>query len=426
MQNEPMDIYKKTRNIFIVDLSVVYTIGALCSGGFLAALLRYAGFTDQINGLISSIPYGAAVFQLIGAALVGLSSNKKHFIILGVSIHRLSLALIYFIPLFGNNNSFQQVLIIVFFSLAYIANSLISPEISTWLMNSTPSRMRSQYFSTREQLSLIYVATITIVASFIMDRFSEKGAYKIAFAIIGMIILVNSIVNIMSLSKGLFPEHQQDIKKITRKSLVQPIRDRKFHKVLVVLILWQVAFQVWQPFAGIYLINDLNVSYSLLGIVAVICSFEKAFAVKLWGRLLSRMSWSKALFYAMIFYIAATLMFFSLNEQNASWLYVAHSIVANIAWSVLGISLTNIQYENADPAQMPSYIGFAAAISGIIGFMAATAGAFLYSFINNKDLIVNGMQSLCLISVVTSTSMCIFIHFRFKHKTQAEAEEVPG
>lgn len=407
------ELYQKTRQIFYIDLSVFFIAITLSSGGYLAALFSHMGMPDEITGLVAAVPVAAAVFQLIGAMTIGLFKNKKFVLLLGSALHRFSLAFIFFVPLFGAPNLFYQILIVSIFALGNFAVMFVTPEYSTWLARVTPVDQRSRYFSAREQIGLLSVAVASLLASTILKKFTAMNAYKIAFAGIGVILLAGAIINLVSLTKATLPLGEEKKVKISRQDLVRPLKDKKYTKVVLLLILWQGVSQIWLPFSGIYLINEIGIDYALLGIVGMICSFEKAILVKLWGRLVSRTSWAKVLLFAMLFFAAGTLTFMMITSENASWLFIVHAIIINVAWSVLGIALLNIQYENADTEHLTNYIGLVGALGGLCAFLVAALGSVLYYSVNSMDVVLNGMQFLCAISLGLTVWMCLHLYLKF-------------
>ncbi len=416
MLRQTDDKMKKAQVGFIVDMCVMFIFNTICAGSFLAGLLKYTNISDEMTGLISAIPVSSSFFQLIGAITIGSMKNKKFAISLGIILHRISMSIMFFVPVFFGSSNMSLNIIVALYIIGHFANALISPEYNSWVINVTSDEMRADFFGIRERNALVCAAVSSIATSLVLDKFNALNLQLVAFSIIGFYLLISAVINIVVILKMYMPNKDNYHGKFKLSDITKPLKDRKFRNVLVLQILWQASCLIWIPFTGVYLINNLKANYSLIGIVAVVVSFEKAIFVRHWSKFVIKSTWAKVYLYALMIYGASTVLFIFLTPGNVNWLYIIQSFIGNIAWSIFGIALFNVQVENIDDDNPSIYFGLGGAVSSIGGFLSAYFGSKVYYFVNSGDFIINGMQALCLLSILFVILICLHLKFSIINK----------
>lgn len=414
LSDEEKNTYNARKN-FIVDNIAAYIIISICAGSYLAGLLNYSGVSVEYNGLILSIPVLSTFFQFFGAIISKKIKSQKKMVVIGIGFQRIALAMVFFYPLITGPGTITIVLVVITYALAFFVGTAAGPASGNWLINFVPQNIRGGYFSKREKYSLLGIAISTVFTGIVLDKSQEAGYFAWGFALIGVFLLSVAIIDIVHLMK--IHEVIEDKKKsrIGIHSILEPLKDKTYIKVIIMLIFWQLSTQIAIPFLGIYYIETIGMEYTLIGIVTLVITFEKAVIVSRWGRFADRTSWDFVLKIAVLIYAVSKIMLIFLSPSNYLWMFPFSMIVGNIAWSVLGISLINIQFQYANPDNMVIYIGVSGSLSGISGFMAALAGAKILSVFKGKDLIVNGNQFLLILSSLFALTLTYYIHKSMKH-----------
>lgn len=402
----------KIRNGFLIDIVVIFIMNTICAGSYLAGLMQYAGVSEELVGLITAVPVMAAVFQVLGAAIVGAMPNKKRAVCLSIGAHRVLMALFFLIPVFFGNTRLSQLLTVVAYTVGHFAQAFGTPAFSTLLVRVTPEEIRSSYLSRRERYGLIAAAIAALVGSYLLDELGLRGLQRLAFLVIGLLLLVGAVINVLAICRMDMPT-RGTVKRVSIVGLTAPLREPGYRKVIWLLILWQVANQCWSPFNGVYLLNSMHVSYTLLGVVVVICSFEKALLVKYWGRFVSHTSWEIALTWTMAVYAVSTLMYLLITPDNVGWMFITQQIVGNIAWSFLGIGLFNIQCRYIADEDKSVHLGVGAAISGMAGFLATMAATPVYAAVNRAGWFLNGQQVLAVVGAGCAVVIVVLLYRGF-------------
>ncbi len=417
---------ERGRRNFVIDNISIYIISSICAGSYLAGLLKYAGVPAEINGLILAIPVLAAAFQIVGAALSQRLNAQKAFVVTGIAIQRVCMSVIFIYPLLFGPGAATAALIIVTYAAAFIAGTAAGPSASNWLVSLVPARLRARYFSMRERLSLLFVAAAMVSVSPVLDRFKQAGSIVTGFAVVGFFLLAVSIVDIVYVAQTYEPASGLAKGRFTFQSILEPLRDKAFARVIVVLILWQISAQICIPYLGLYFIDNIGISYTAIGVVAFAVTIEKALIVNVWGRFADRTSWGHVIKIAILIFAASQILFIFLTRGNAGWFYPAAAVVANVAWSVLNIAFFNFQFHFVNPARSTAYIGVSGAISGTSGFLAALAGSFLLGAVNRSGFPFGGQRVLLLISGLMSGALVLYMHRRFPRQEAAKEDNAAG
>ena len=403
-----------SRNYFIIDNVSIYIIATICAGSYLAGLLKYVGIPPEINGIILAIPVLAGIFQILGAIVSQRLRTQRRFVLYGTAIYRICLSIVFLYPLLLGPTLFCALMIVVTYAIGYFVGTAISPASSNWLIKLVPTRIRGDYFSKRERLSLIGIAVATIVVSVILDKSKELDLPALGFAVTGILLLAVAITDISYMAKAYEPETVFVKRKFEFRSLLEPILDKKFVKVIVIYILWQISAQISIPYLGIYYIDTIKMNYTFIGTVSLIVTIEKVLIVKYWGKLADRTSWDYVLKLALLFYSTYLTMQIFLSSTNYAWMYPTMLIIGNVAWSVLGIALFNIQFQFINQERIPVYIGVCGAISGLTGFCTALIGSVILKTVNAMSLPFNGYQVLICIAALAGFALSFYIHKKVK------------
>ncbi len=404
------------RRYFIIDNISIYIITTVCAGSYLAGILKFVGVPPEINGIILSIPVLAGLFQTVGAIISQRLHSQKQLVVFGSAVHRICLAMVFLYPLLFGPTMLCVLLIIVTYATGYFVGTAISPASSNWIVNLVPPESRGGYFSKRERYSLTGIAVATMVVSLILDKFKLIGHVAWGFAVVGVILMAVAVFNIIHLAKIYEPESMSAKRKFSFKSLMEPLFDKKFGKVIMVFILWQTSVQIAIPFLGIYYIDTIKMDYTIIGVVALIVTVEKILIVSRWGKYADKTSWDNVLKVSLLFYAAGQALQIFLSSSNFIWLYPMALIIGNVAWSVLGIALFNIQFQFINPENATLYIGVCGTISGLLGFGIALLGSKILTVVNALMLPFSGYQVLIFLSSLFGFILSLYIHKKMKRE----------
>lgn len=400
----------KSRQYFVIDNISIYIIVSICAGSYLAGLLKYAGVSAQLNGMILSLPVLAGIFQLIGAVISQKLHTQRIFILTGVTVHRICLSILFLYPLLLGPTKLCIVMIVITYATGFFVGTAVGPAAGNWLICLVPQNIRGSYFSRREKFSLFGVAAATLIVSVILDKAKAMEAIAWGFAVVGVLLLTVAAVDIAHMAKIHEPALSCSGNSIKLTTFLEPLRNIKFLKIIFVFVLWQATTQIAIPFMGIYYIENIKMNYTMIGTVSLIVTLEKALIVGWWGKYADRTSWDHVLKVAIGIFSFSQAMQVFLSASNAIWLYPLAQLIGNIAWSVFGIAFFNIQYQFLDPKKATVYIGVCGTISGILGFATALGGSWILTLVSGSGLPFSGYQVLIALSSLIGFVLFFFMH----------------
>ncbi len=188
----------RTRQGFTIDYVVQLTTLNVCSGIYLAGLLKFMGISTSMNGTVLALPILGGLFQIVGPILLSNIKNDKPFLIMGSFIGKLCLAIVFFAPIIFGSSIPGAIFAIGIFALGHATLSTITPAINNWLMIVTPMHKRSAFFTFRERVGLASMAIAMLIGSAMLDIFVTPEQQPIGFAIIGAVLVLYSVADLVA------------------------------------------------------------------------------------------------------------------------------------------------------------------------------------------------------------------------------------
>jgi Na+/melibiose symporter-like transporter len=406
--------YKKSRVAFTIDGATSATIAALVANTYLSGFLQHIGVSTTTNGIINALASLAATIQPFGAAFAQRYKKRKPLVSAGAIIHRSLFTLMFFVPLFIKDVRARVVAVTIMFTMAHFIGAFITPAASNWLISLTPQRVRGKYYSIRELYSLIVVSAITLMAGMILDK--TQGERQTGFVLLGVIVGILTVVNFISLAQVMEPESLEETTKGVRLwSVIKMVLGSKgFRPILIMHIIYSMGIQIAVPFNGIYLVDTVKLSYTLISIVGFAASILKALIVRKWGRLADRTSWANVCKLSIGILGTSHVLCIFLTPSTGRWVYPITAMLSNIGWAAIGIAILNVQYDYAPLKGRTMYIGVCAAATGLLGFSGVFIGSWILGMIERLGPMffgeqIHGQQILMLLSGIILISCSIYI-----------------
>lgn len=416
--NEPLTEidYQKSRTYSIFEGSFARTIFNLTSGAFLAGFAGYLGAGDSFNGIIAAIPVLAGVIQLFSPIVFEKMEKRKHIVMLLCLIHRLLLGFMVFIPFIVKGQSARLAMVAAVYFISYLAVSFINPAASGWIIDLTPENIRGKYFGTRESYMLGAATVFTLIMGRVLDIYKDKGNEYGGFIVMFSFVIVLAVGNFVSFS--LMKEKPVKINKTglnLSKVITIPLKDKKFRKIVMLFIFWNIAVQIGGPFFAIYMVTGLKLSYTYIMAVVMIGTLTNTLLVRIWGRMADRKSWVFVIKLSILMLAFTHFVWLFINPSTSLIMVPLMNIAGGAAWAGIGISAFNIQFIYSPEEGRTVYIGFNAAFSGLIGFLSTLAGSALLLLLGGFKISISGftigsMQVVFAISGILLAACAAYIH----------------
>jgi MFS family permease len=431
---ESKEELKKSRIFFTIDGATALTIMQLAGGAFLATLLSTLGISDSKNGTISSLAVLACIFQPVATILTRNLKKFKLFVCFTAITQRLLFTFIFFIPFLNLQSDIKIWLFVFCFLMAHIMLQMGAPAAQDWIASLVPQKLRGKYFGIRDLTSVFVISISMLVSGVILDYFKNNNNILTAFMVIGIIILVLTIINIISLSlisepkysdvnergKELHGRLAKNSHKNHNSSFLSDLggvfKDKRFKKVLILNIIWNISLFISATYNAIYLFKELSLPYTFIMTVVFIVNIIRIFVTTIWSKLGDKYGMARILKYAFLFLGINYLVLAFTVPQNAYIMFCIGSVFGAIAWGFIGVGILGVQLDYTPIKKRIAYMSINSSIAGICGFIFSVIGGFILNYIQAVKptifgKVIYGQQILNLISFFVIIITILYIKF---------------
>lgn len=415
---------EKTRLLGIIEGASARAIFNLTSGAFLVGLLKYIGADDTTLGYILAIPVLAAVIQFLSPIILESLHYRKKIITIGSFIHRFLLSILIGIPFLPVGVSFKLWLSGILFFISYLSVSFVNPAISNFYVSIVPQNIRGRYFGKRESYILVITTVVSLVLGKVLDAFKDAQQELWGHIIIYSVILILTAINCLCFvrMKEVPLTHSKERIKI-KEIFTIPLKSKPFSVYFIMSIIWNVAIQIGGAYFGVYQVSDLKMNYTTITLLGMVFSVAYILSASIWGKFADRTSWTITTLLA-LGVLGLTHFLWFITFENSSWvvpIITIASISGGIAWSGVNVALFNLQFDYSPAEKRTVYIGFNAAVSGVIGYLAAIVGAQLVKAFGGNPVTFlsihfNIKQILFLISSVLLITCTLYVYVFMRKK----------
>jgi len=272
----------------IIEGVFAHTFANLIGTIFLPAFALLLGAGSFEIGLLAAIPFLATLAQFSGAALVERIGNPKLVAISFAFAARFLwlpiVVLIYY--LHETDPALLLIIFMIFFVLYHTLGSMSGVAWLSWMASLVPEEIRGRFFGLRNSVLGLVTIIITLVGGRFLDwyRSSFSDASPIgAFEIIFSLALVCGLISVAFLMR-------KPAVALMRQPAIHP-RGRfheiwghiNFRKMLRFALFWSFSVNFASPFFIVYMLQDLHLSYTYIGLMAVLSAIADLVGMGFWG-----------------------------------------------------------------------------------------------------------------------------------------------
>lgn len=418
--------YESSRNISIFEGCTARIVFNLTSGAFLAGYARFLGADDAFNGIIGAISVLAGVAQLFSPIYFEKLEKRKLQVAILNFLHRFILGLMVFIPLIAFGRTSRLMLLSIIFFVAHLAVSFANPAASGILIDLTPENIRGRYLGRRESYLIASGTIFALVLGRVMDMFKARGNEYGGFVVTFSVILLLSFANFFFWSRMKEPNIKRRRTTYRVKQIITiPLKNSGFRKVIIFFVIYNIGLQVGGPFFSVYMVTGLKLDYTYIMLMSMLSTITSVILVRVWGKVADNRSWDFVLKYAILLLGITHFTWLFVNNSTAFILVPILHIISGTAWAGIGISTFNIQFIYSPEDGRTVYIGFNAALGGLMGFLGTLLGSVLLVVFENMGLHISslklgGMQVLFSISGILLALCSAYAHSFIKQPVVQE------
>lgn len=353
----------------------------LVTGNFLIGLILYLGGSDYEIGLATAIPSFIGIVQVPGAVWGQSLPYFKKFIAPGGLIWRLLYVPLVFLPFMPISNSAKLFVLIAFIGIAAAAVQLVNPTYNDWLAKLVPATSRGWYFSKRTLIATVAGVAAGFGGGVALDAFrvakNEGMGYSVIFGF-GVLFAAISMVFFLRMKESVRENPVKANLRESLRSMAKPWQDRNYRQILI----FSGLFMASQTFAGGFFTafarESLDISFTLLQVIAVAHAIGTVAFVRIWGYLADKYGNKPILTLTTLgTVITPGVWLFCQPDRpvwNATVLIIFH-IYNGIVWSGVSVTQLNLFMSTAEPEERSSYLGTALMTAAVLGGVAPLLGS---------------------------------------------------
>jgi len=246
------------------------------SGSFLVLFALALGANNFMIGLVVSIPAILATFSYLPAAyFVERYGNVRRICMIFSFIGRVMWIFIALVPFIFTGN---VIWLIIFAAINSLAASFTGNAWAIMMGDIVPQEIRGEYFGRRNKICAVASLIITILCGVVLEVVKGIMGFVLLFFMAGIFGVVTSYFF------SRFPEIKYEPKKGNIVKDLHDIRlDSFFLPFLIIIFIWQFAYNFYSPFVNVYIIKGLGASYIWVSFLIVVSGIATILVQRQWG-----------------------------------------------------------------------------------------------------------------------------------------------
>ncbi|MDA0815255.1 MAG: MFS transporter [Chloroflexi bacterium] len=368
---------------------------------FLVVYAIAVGATDAEVGFLSIAAGLAGVLALAPGARIAELTNSRKWVVLwtNAGVARVALLAMALAPIFIQR---PQQAIWVLIAATFVRSFMVNVSHASWvslLADIVPLDLR-RFYVTQRMLAMTVAGALTApLVGFGIRWIGDVRGYEVIFALVFVVGMAASYAY-WRIDEPARPPRNERPPGSTRGML----RDRRFIRYLLALLLLHSTTMVVGPFLLAYFVRDLGGSVSDVGLLATLEQVVAVAAQFLLGLWVTKFT-TERLFKVMMFFPALVPLFWYLAGEP--WHAAFPFAVGGLVWAVYNVSAFNLLLEYASNENIASY----AAVQQIVVLFAQLAGPIVGTAI----VAVWGIRTAMLVSTAGRlvAALVMFIPLRW-------------
>jgi MFS family permease len=376
--------------VSIVEGGFAMVYATLGGGMFLTGLALWLGANSFQIALLAAIPPLVAGFSFLSGYFVRSIGSRKPLLIWLVGIGRsVFIVLVPFLLL-------QTKVSMALFFAAVILSSLIMTIAGTvwqsWISDPVPEQRRGRFFGLRNAIHGLIGVCVAYAAGRGMDWLKAQGHEPVGYGLaFGLAVLFGAVSTVM-LFKQPEPELVPRPALSLRLTLLGPLKEPQFSKLILFLSVWFLTGTLASPFYLVHLIKNLNFTFAAIGVYSMIGGVIGTLFQLFWGRVIDRFgSRPVTVFnFALVGVMPLLWLFATPSFRLPVW---GDALLNGVVWTGGSLGLWNLLLDLADdPSHRESYFAIYSVVTGLGAFLASFLSGVIAQALHTFHLTLFGLH----------------------------------
>ncbi len=304
------------------------------TAAFLPAFALALGASSTIVGLITSLQFLAVMVGEIPGAWLAEKYRKKPAYLALTLVSRFGWLAVAAAPFLFQNNPLQVVL--GGFTLLKLLESASDPAWTSLTADIVPAKTRGRFFGMRLRLLGFAGMVTALLAGHFLDLFQKGSLWGFtALFCVGIAFGLGASLSLRRVHEAEDCAHERHSLKdfLTVPSTLRPL--------LWCVMFFNFSVQIASPLMSIYLLRDINLSYTLYAAVGAASTLVKILSYPIAGRLSDRFG-DKPVAFLSIMGAAFVPLSYVFVLPGREWVLALTSIITGVSWAGVDITLFNL------------------------------------------------------------------------------------
>lgn len=362
------------------------------AGAPLTLFATQLGLSEFQFGLLSAMPFGAALLSLPAASLTDRTGQRKRIFLISLYINRLLWIVIGAVPTwliwrYGPDASALAIAIFLFSSfLMHSGQAIGSPAWVSWMADVVPDRVRGRYFARRRQWGIVTAIPAAWVAGWVLDHYvSEQAGSMTLMIVCTTIFTVSAMFGVVDIAlfhwvpHSVHPKPRQPFFQM----IVTPLKDARFmwFSICTAILWFAVAGQ--GQFVSKYLMEHLQISSTQTQMIVLVTPLLTQFLVlPLWGKAIDRYGKKPSMMLAVLGIVPVGIGWLLMNSGQ-SWLGYILACLGAAWWTGVELANFNLVLELSGTSGKNGSAGGSAyvAVNTVVVNIAGMLGGIFYGIV---------------------------------------------
>ncbi|MDD5039430.1 MAG: MFS transporter [Dehalococcoidales bacterium] len=370
---------------------------SITTSGILAAYALALGANVLQIGIMAAIPFLMQTFQILTILLVEKIRRRKAIAVISFFAAQLVWVPVALIPLLVLTPSTRAVYLLLGLLIVNgLLRSFTTSSWNSWIRDLVPQQILGRFFSKRLSLAAIAGAIFSMGAAFFIDywhtitygdnsilSYTYVLLFGITFLGLASPIFMSLMPEPMMLSA---PKNQLSLK----QKLTAPLKDKNFKKLVLFLLIWNIASNLAIPFFAVYMLTRLGLPLSWVIGLSIISQLFNIIFLRVWGTLVDRFGNKVVLSMCASLYLLVILgwLFTAMPERyflTIPLLVILH-VFAGIAMAGVTLTVSTIGLKLAPSGEAVSYLASASIATNLGTGIGPLIGGVMANFFNSRHL----------------------------------------
>lgn len=378
--------------------------GAMGGSVFLTGFAMLLGANSFELGLLGALPFIGQLAGFLGAYLEARIGNRRKLVLYAALSGRLVWAVLLALPFLSFLGGAQLAVFFLGLACSYALNGISANAWLSWMSDLVPPRQRGSYFGVRNTVAAIAAMAATYLAGTALDLLRARGAETLGYALIFGVAVCAALGAAALIARQDEPRLQPKARVSLAELFSTPLRDRPFRSFVAANVGWALVTGIATPFFNAYGLTTLKLSFTTLGLSAVVTSAVSLIFGPLVGRMQDQLGYRKVLVACIIGTIALPWGWVLSTPTNLVPFWLT-AIFSGIFWPSLNQGISNVMMERAPAEHRGAAIAAFGAITGVGTLVAGLTGGVIATVVANTQIAVGPVSIIGLAAIFVLTSL---------------------